>query len=314
MKKVNLLYITFLIIGLTSFYLLVDNQFYKSIVIYILINAINASLLNILFGYTGVISLGQAAFYAIGAYSTGILTVQFGVNPILTIIIGLIISAIVAYLVGYPTLKLHGHYLAMATLGFGMIIYILLNEFSQYTGGPSGLVGIPKLTFFGFTIDNESKFYIFISIYFVIFSILLELFDKSHLSYKLKFIKESEFASKSFGVNVAKVKLTVFVLVAALTSVTGSIFAFYSGFISPVSFSLKYSIDIFVMATVGGLGSISGGTLGAALLTFFPELISNFEDYEMVVYGTLLLVIVMFFPQGVAGIFKKVFGKYVKIK
>lgn len=313
MKKVNLLYITFLIIGLTSFYLLVDNQFYKSIVIYILINAINASLLNILFGYTGVISLGQAAFYAIGAYSTGILTVQFGVNPILTIIIGLIISAIVAYLVGYPTLKLHGHYLAMATLGFGMIIYILLNEFSQYTGGPSGLVGIPKLTFFGFTIDNESKFYIFLSIYFVIFSILLELFDKSHLSYKLKFIKESEFASKSFGVNVAKVKLTVFVLVAALTSVTGSIFAFYSGFISPVSFSLKYSIDIFVMATVGGLGSISGGTLGAALLTFFPELISNFEDYEMVVYGTLLLVIVMFFPQGVAGIFKKVFGKYVKI-
>lgn len=313
MKKVNLLYITFLIIGLTSFYLLVDNQFYKSIVIYILINAINASLLNILFGYTGVISLGQAAFYAIGAYSTGILTVQFGVNPILTIIIGLIISAVVAYLVGYPTLKLHGHYLAMATLGFGMIIYILLNEFSQYTGGPSGLVGIPKLTFFGFTIDNESKFYIFLSIYFVIFSILLELFDKSHLSYKLKFIKESEFASKSFGVNVAKVKLTVFVLVAALTSVTGSIFAFYSGFISPVSFSLKYSIDIFVMATVGGLGSISGGTLGAALLTFFPELISNFEDYEMVVYGTLLLVIVMFFPQGVAGIFKKVFGKYVKI-
>lgn len=314
MKKVNIFYITFLIVGLTVFHFLVENQFYKSIVVYILINAINASLLNILFGYTGVISLGQAAFYGIGAYTTGILTVHFGINPFLTIFIGLAISVIVAFIVGYPALKLHGHYLAMATLGFGMIIYIFFNEFSQYTGGPSGLVGIPKLSFFGILLDNEDKFYIFISIYFVIFSIFMELFDKSHLSYKLKFIKESEFASKSFGVNVAKVKLTVFIFVAALTSVTGSIFAFYSGFISPVSFSLKYSIDVFVMATVGGLGSISGGTLGAALLTFFPELISNFEDYEMIVYGTLLLVIVMFFPQGLAGIFKRFFGKYVNAK
>ncbi|MGC8768409.1 branched-chain amino acid ABC transporter permease [Calditerrivibrio sp.] len=312
MKKLNLFYLSFLAIVIVLFYIFVDNQFYKSILIYIMINAINASMLNILFGYTGVISLGQAAFYGIGAYTTGILTVHFGCNPILTILIGILIASFVAFLVGYPTLKLHGHYLAMATLGFGMILYIFFNEFSNYTGGPSGLVGIPKLSLFGFSLDNEDKFYVFISIYFFIFSILLELFDKSYMSYKLKFIKESEFASKSFGVNVSRVKLIVFVLVAAVTSLTGSIFAFYSGFISPVSFNLKYSIDIFIMATVGGLGSIVGGTLGATMLTAFPELITNFEDYEMIIYGTLLLIIIMFFPQGIAGIFKKFWGRYVK--
>ncbi|MGC8924820.1 MAG: branched-chain amino acid ABC transporter permease [Calditerrivibrio sp.] len=312
MKKLNLFYLSFLAIVIVLFYIFVDNQFYKSILIYIMINAINASMLNILFGYTGVISLGQAAFYGIGAYTTGILTVHFGCNPLLTILIGILIASFVAFLVGYPTLKLHGHYLAMATLGFGMILYIFFNEFSNYTGGPSGLVGIPKLSLFGFSLDNEDKFYVFISIYFFIFSILLELFDKSYMSYKLKFIKESEFASKSFGVNVSRVKLIVFVLVAAVTSLTGSIFAFYSGFISPVSFNLKYSIDIFIMATVGGLGSIVGGTLGATMLTAFPELITNFEDYEMIIYGTLLLIIIMFFPQGIAGIFKKFWGRYVK--
>jgi len=312
MKKLNLFYLSFLAIAIVLFYIFVDNQFYKSILIYVMINAINASMLNILFGYTGVISLGQAAFYGIGAYTTGILTVHFGYNPLLTILIGIVIASFVAFVVGYPTLKLHGHYLAMATLGFGMIMYILFNEFSDYTGGPSGLVGIPKLSLFGFSLDNEDKFYVFISIFFFIFSILLELFDKSYMSYKLKFIKESEFASKSFGVNVSRVKLIVFVVVAAVTSLTGSIFALYSGFISPISFNLKYSIDIFIMATVGGLGSIVGGTLGATMLTAFPELITNFEDYEMIVYGILLLIIIMFFPQGIAGIFKKFWGRYVK--
>ncbi|ADR18805.1 branched-chain amino acid ABC transporter permease [Calditerrivibrio nitroreducens] len=312
MKKLNLFYLSFLAIAIVLFYIFVDNQFYKSILIYVMINAINASMLNILFGYTGVISLGQAAFYGIGAYTTGILTVHFGYNPLLTILIGIVIASFVAFVVGYPTLKLHGHYLAMATLGFGMIMYILFNEFSDYTGGPSGLVGIPKLSLFGFSLDNEDKFYVFISIFFFIFSILLELFDKSYMSYKLKFIKESEFASKSFGVNVSRVKLIVFVVVAAITSLTGSVFALYSGFISPISFNLKYSIDIFIMATVGGLGSIVGGTLGATMLTAFPELITNFEDYEMIVYGILLLIIIMFFPQGIAGIFKKFWGRYVK--
>ncbi|MCA1927539.1 MAG: branched-chain amino acid ABC transporter permease [Calditerrivibrio sp.] len=312
MKKTNKLYLIFLIVFLSVFYFLVENQFYRSIVIYVMFNAINASLLNILFGYAGIISLGQAAFFGIGAYTTGILTVHFGINPFLTILIGAFISFVVAYIVGFPTLKLHGHYLAMATLGFGMIVYILFNEFTDITGGPSGLVGIAKLSIFGILIDDESKFYIFFSVIFVGFSILLELFDKSFYSYKLKFIKESESASKSFGINVSKVKLIVFATTSMFSAVVGSLFAFYSGFISPVSFSLKYSIDLFVMATLGGLGSITGGTLGAALLTVFPELISNFEDYEMIIYGSLLAIIVMFFPQGISGLIKKMLGKYVR--
>ncbi|MEF3253990.1 MAG: branched-chain amino acid ABC transporter permease, partial [Deferribacterales bacterium] len=179
MRKVNIIFILILSIFLLGFNFLVENQFYKSIVIYIMINAINASLLNILFGYTGVISLGQAAFFGIGAYTSGILTVHFGVNPFLTIIIGALVAVVMAYIIGLPTLKLHGHYLAMATLGFGMIIYILFNEFVEYTGGPSGLTGISKLNIFGILLDYENNIYIFLAILFIIFTIFLELFDKS---------------------------------------------------------------------------------------------------------------------------------------
>lgn len=310
MKKINKMYLIFLVLFLTLFYLFVENQFYKSIVIYIMLNAMNASMLNLLFGYSGVISLGQAAFFGIGAYTTGILTVHFGFEPFFTIFLGMLISLSVAFLVGYPTLKLHGHYLAMSTLGFGMIIHIFFNEFSWLTGGPSGLVGISKLSILGVELDNENKFYVFLSTVFVCFSLVLELFDKSYLSYKLKFIKESETASQSFGINVSVIKLSLFIVVSCVTSFVGSLYAFYTGFISPVSFDMKYSIDLFVMATVGGLGSITGGTLGAVFLTTFPELISNFEDYEMVIYGFLLALTIMFFPGGLAGIFRKLLGRY----
>lgn len=314
MRKLNYPFLIAMAVTLICIGLFIENEYYLSIVIYILLNALNATGFNILLGYTGIISLGQAAFFGIGAYTSGVLCVTYGWDPLLASVAGMVLSSGVALFVGFPSLKLYGHYLAMATLGFGMIINIVLNEMDFLTGGPSGLVGIPDLDFFGyFALGTESSFYIFISIFFMISFIFYELFDKSFLSYKMKFIKESESASNSFGINVFRTKLKVFVMVAALTSLNGSFFAYYSHFISPVSFNFKYSVELVTMATIGGLGHISGGVLGASILTLLPEFIAEIEDFEMVIYGSILAVSVMFFPEGMVGIVKNIFTHIKKI-
>ncbi|UOD35477.1 branched-chain amino acid ABC transporter permease [Deferribacteraceae bacterium V6Fe1] len=312
MRKLNF---SFVIINLFFLFwvgMYVKNEYYLSLVIYILFNAINASCLNVLLGYAGIISLGQAAFFGIGAYSSGILTATYGINPYLTIIIGVILSAVIALIIGYPALKLHGHYLAMATLGFGMIVYICFNEMDFLTGGPSGLTGIPDMSFFGFLLDDEYKFFVFMGAVYMLFLFLMEMFDKSFLSYKLRFIHESENASSSYGIDVAKTKLTTFVVVACITSINGSLFAFYSNFVSPVSFSFHYSVEMLVMAVFGGLGSITGGTIGAAILTSIPEIFAEIEDYEVVIYGVILAVTILFLDGGIAKLCRRLAGKYVK--
>lgn len=312
MRKLNFSFVIINLIVLLWVGFYVKNDYYLSLVIYILFNAINASCLNLLLGYAGIISLGQAAFFGIGAYASGILATTYGINPYFTIIIGAMLSAVVALIIGYPALKLHGHYLAMATLGFGMIVNICFNEMDFLTGGPSGLTGIPDMKFFGVLLDGEFKFFIFMGAIYLLFIILMELFDKSFLSYKLKFIHESENASSSYGINVAKTKLITFVVIACITSINGSLLAFYANFVSPVSFGLQYSVEMLVMAVFGGLGSITGGTIGAAILTTIPEVFAEIEDYEIVIYGVILAFTIMFFDGGIAKLCKRLVEKYVK--
>lgn len=313
MRRLNFTFIIFNIVALILVKIFITNEYYLSIVVFILFNSINASCFNILLGYAGIISIGQAAFFGLGAYTSAILSTTYGVNPYATIVIGAVLVGVIAFIVGYPTLKLHGHYLAMATLGFGMIIYICFNEMDYLTGGPSGFTGISNLAIFGNEIDSEGKFFIFLGSIYIIFILFLELFDKSFLSYKLKFIHESENASSSYGIDVAKVKLTTFVVIACITSMNGSLFAFYTNFISPVSFSFNYSIELLIMAVFGGLGSITGGGIGALILTLIPEFFADFEDYEMVIYGCILAVSILFLNGGIAKFIKSTLGKYVKI-
>jgi branched-chain amino acid transport system permease protein len=283
-------------VGLT-----VENEYYLGVAVIIMIHALNATGLNILLGYTGIISIGQAAFFGIGAYISGVLSATYGWNALLTFPVAFMGAFIIAYIIGWPVLRLHGHYLAMATLGFGMIIYILMNEMDFITGGPSGLMGIGDIEFFGLYFGLDQAYFVLMSVYFVFVLFMLELFDKSFLHYKLKFIKSSESASISYGLDTVQTKLLVFAFVAGFTAVNGSLYAFFVHFISPVSFSLKYSIELVAMATVGGLGYITGGVIGAVILGLVPELFASAEDYEMLIYGGLLAVCVMFVPGGIAG-------------
>jgi branched-chain amino acid transport system permease protein len=262
--------------------------------------------LCMLMGYAGQISMAQAAFFGIGAYSSGILTSQFGLNPWAAMPIGALVSATVAWLVGIPALRLKGHYLAMATLGFGVIVYIILNEEVEWTGGPSGMVDIPGLSIGGWKISSDLSWYylvwsaVFIGLIFC-FHIL-----HSRVGRALRAIHEEEKAAEAMGVPTSRYKLQVFVLSAVFASLAGSLYTHYVTFLNPSSFNLMWSIRFVLMVMVGGMQSLWGAILGTVLLTFIGnEWLHVFSEFEILVYGAILLIVALFLPNGLVSLFRR---------
>jgi branched-chain amino acid transport system permease protein len=262
--------------------------------------------LSLLMGYAGQISLAQAAFFGIGAYSSGILTVHFGWNPWLAMPVGALTAAAVAWLVGIPALRLKGHYLAMATLGFGVIVTIVFDEEVDWTGGPSGMVDIPGLSIAGRKISSEMEWYYLI--WLLVFLVLIFCFHILHsrVGRALRAIHEEEIAAEAMGVPTARYKVQIFVLGAVLAAIAGSLYTHYVTFLSPSSFNLMWSLRFVLMVMVGGMQSLWGALLGAVLLTFIGnEWLQVFADFEVVVYGAILLLMALFLPQGLISIFRR---------
>ncbi len=276
---------------------------YPDIMVFAGIYCLIAIGLSLLMGYTGQISLGHAAFYGIGAYVSAILTARFGLNPWFCMGIGMVGAAGVAFLVGAPSLKLKGHYLAMATLAFGIIIFIIFNEETEWTGGPDGMPGIPGLTLFGFNLDSVEKYYYLVwSIVFAVFLFTINIIQ-SRTGRALRAIHASEAASNAMGVNVSRFKISVFIYSAVLASMAGSLYAHYLNFINPSTFDLFFSIKLLIMITLGGMHDIWGAIIGALLITFLSfEWLHFFEEFEIIVYGVILLLVIIFLPQGMMGI------------
>jgi len=255
--------------------------------------------LSMLMGFAGQISMAQAAFFGIGAYTSGILTSRFGWNPVAAMPIGMLASGAVAWLIGIPALRLKGHYLAMATLGFGVIVHIVLGEEVAWTGGPSGMSDIPRLRFGGVRITGEIAWYyivwvtVFIGLVFC-FHIL-----RSRVGRALRAIHEEETAAESMGVPTARYKLQVFVLSAVFAALAGSFYTHYVTCLNPGSFNLMWSIRFVLMVMVGGMQSLWGAIVGTVLLTFVGnEWLQVFADFEIVIYGAILLVVALFLPGG----------------
>lgn len=259
--------------------------------------------LSLLMGYAGQISLGQAAFYGIGAYVSAILTVHFGLNPWLCMVIGMAVAAVVAVMVGVPSLKLRGHYLAMATLAFGIIVYIVFNEEGEWTGGPDGMSGIPGLNLFGFEFDSVEKYYYLVWVFvFAAFIFTINIIQ-SRSGRALRAIHISEAAANAMGINVSRFRIIVFVYSAILAALAGSLYAHYMNFVNPTSFDLFFSIKLIIMIALGGMHSIWGAIIGAFLVTFLSfEWLHYFEEFEIVVYGVILLLITIFLPHGLVGV------------
>lgn len=258
--------------------------------------------LSLLMGYAGQISIGHGAFYGIGAYTSAILTVQYGLNPWPCIFIGMVISAVVAVLVGAPSLKLRGHYLAMATLAFGIIVYIIFNEETSWTGGPDGMPGIPGLSLFGFAFDSVEKYYYLVWVFvFVAFIFTVNLIQ-SGTGRALRAIHVSEPAASAMGVDISRYKILVFVYSAVLASLAGSLYAHYLNFINPSTFDLFFSIKLVIMIALGGMYNIWGAIIGAVFITFLNyEWLHYFEEFEVIIYGAILLLVTIFLPKGLAG-------------
>jgi branched-chain amino acid transport system permease protein len=280
----------------------VRNPYYVGILVFFGINVIITIGLSLLMGYAGQISLGQAAFYGIGAYTTGILTTRFGMPIILSLPLSILMTVTVAFVVGIPTLRLKGHYLAMATLGLGEIVHIVFNELIPLTGGPSGFGSIPLIRIFDFELDTDIRYYILVwAIVSVVLFIALNIID-SRIGRAFKAIHKEEKTAATLGVHTSRLKLIIFVISAGFAAIAGFLYAHYVTFLSPGSFSLHFSVLLVTMVAVGGMEHLWGAIIGTAVLTILPEYLRFFQDFDILIYGVILMAIMLLRPEGLYGI------------
>ncbi len=277
---------------------IIQNNYYLLVLNIAGLNILVVVGLNLLIGYAGQISLGHAAFFGLGAYLSGILTTLYGLPPWPTLFLAAVGTGIVAYLIGRPILRLEGHYLVMATLGFGVIFSILINQMDELTGGPSGLAGIQRLALGGLVLDTDQENFYLIWIFVVgTLWFAFNLID-SRFGRALAAISSNEIAAGCMGVDTESYKVMIFVVSAVLASLAGSLYAHYLTFISPGTFSFFYSIQVVTMVFVGGCGHLWGACFGAILLTVLPEFLHQLKDYNVLTYGLILMTVLVFFPEG----------------
>ncbi len=279
------------------------NSYYLNVLVFVGIYSLITIGLSLLMGYTGQISLGHAAFFGLGAYTSGVLSTKFGVSPWLALLAGIFVTGGIAFLIAAPALKLKGHYLAMATLAFGYIVFIVFNQASSLTGGPSGFGQIPRFRLGNFLLRSDVHYYYLVwTLVIVVLLVSLNIIH-SRVGRALRSIHEGELIANIMGVNTAKYKIQIFVLSAVYASLAGSLYAHFITFLNPTPFGFHFSIVLVAMVAVGGMASVWGAMIGAALLTILPEYLRAFQDYDILIYGSILLLIMMFLPQGLfAGI------------
>ncbi|MDD2903984.1 MAG: branched-chain amino acid ABC transporter permease [Syntrophales bacterium] len=254
--------------------------------------------LNLFIGYAGQISLGHAAFFGLGAYGSAILTAtyHFPAWPAMALIA--VMMAVVAFALGVPTLRLTGHYLAMATLGFNYVVSSIFVQWDAVTGGPAGLSGVPPLSLFGFQFDSDVKFHYLVWTFALVALALCLNLVRSGVGRGLAALAQDEVAAATFGVNVQRDKVRVFVLSAVFASVGGSLYAHYFGYVNPDAFSVFKSLDLVIMVVVGGLGSIWGTLFGVGFIVILPHVVDFLDTYSDIIHGVILVIILLFLPQG----------------
>ena len=244
----------------------------------------------VLTGLTGMFSLGQAAFMAIGSYASGILVVKVGVPLIPAVILSVLLAVVVGYLIGDPVVRLRRDYISRVTLGFGEAIAALLTRMTSLTGGASGFTGIPRKT--TLTIAAVSA---------ILSIVLVAFFKTSKYGRQCIALRGDELAAKAMGINVIRIKMIAFLLSVALTAYSGCLYAFYMTYVDPNGFDWKKSADWVIMVFFGGVNSLTGSTLGAFILSALPQVLRGLQNYRYVIYAVLVLVIINFKPSGLLG-------------
>lgn len=274
------------------------SAYYYRVGALVFIFALAALGLNLLMGFAGQVSLGHAGFLGIGSYAVAIGPTHLGLPPWLALIAGAALSGIVAAVVGRPILKLRGHYLAVVTLGFGLLIAIVLANEAGWTGGPDGMP-VPRLVLFDWRVRGSDTWYWISAATFIAGALLALNFVDSTRGRALRAIHDSEVAASVLGVDVARQKLAVFVVSAVYTSIAGSYLALFNGHITPEIAGFLRSIELVAMVVVGGMGSIAGSLVGAAVLVILPQALTVLHDYEQMMLGLILMGFMIFLRRGI---------------
>ncbi|OQP07500.1 branched-chain amino acid ABC transporter permease [Geobacillus sp. 46C-IIa] len=295
-------------------FLVSGNNYLLSTLIIIGLYTLVSTGMTLLMGYAGQISLGQAAFYGIGAYASAYLTAHVGWSPWLAMAVGALLAALVAFVVGIPVFRLREHYLALATLGFGVIMFTLFKEWKAITGGLNGFFGIPPISALGISLQTDIQFYYLVWLFVFIGLWFAHNIVRSRVGRALRAIHGSEVAASSLGVNITKYKLQIFMISAVYASVAGSLYAHYVTFINPDLFSIVPSIYFLIMVVIGGTAGVWGGLVGAAvyvglgewLKAVVPLLLPDAGgEFEIVFFGLLLILMLMYMPSGLTDAMQK---------
>lgn len=303
--------------GLVPF--VVDDKYLLRILTFVGINLIMVTGLSLLFGYAGQISLGHAAFYGLGAYASGFLA-KAGVPWLIALAAGVGCAALGGLLLALPSLRLKGHYLAMATLGFGEIMLFLFTETESITGGSNGLRGIPAASIGPFVADTPLAKYLLVWGIACAVLVLAANIVRHRPGRALRAIHGSEIGAQACGIDTVRVKVQIFVLSAALGGLAGALYAQYVGFVSPSTFGLHYSLLLITMVALGGAGSVGGAVAGTVLLTLLPyvdaivpglprEVVTWLQDWESDIHGIVLILVMLFMPGGLAGWVRTLAGR-----
>jgi branched-chain amino acid transport system permease protein len=264
--------------------------------------------LNLIVGYTGLAALGHIAFACVGAYTSSLLALNYGISPWIGLITGALVASLFGLVIGFPSIRLKGDYLALATFGFGVIVYSVSKNWIDLTRGPMGLPGIPKFSIFGFELQPVWAYLILVTVFVIFTGFTINRIAHSPFGRILRSIRDDEIASLSIGTNINKYKLSVFVIGAFFAGIAGSLYAHYITFIDPSSFTVMESIVVLLMVVFGGMGSITGSFIGALVLVIFPEMLrflgmpsSVAAPIRQMLYGLLLIVLMLRRPQGIIG-------------
>jgi branched-chain amino acid transport system permease protein len=278
--------------------LVLPNAWYTDVAIHIAIQAVNAIALNLLIGFTGQISLGHAGFFGIGAYGSAILTSRYGLPPLAALALAATVTGVLALGLAGPILRLKGHSLAMATLGFGIIVSIVLTNEAAWTGGPDGL-SVDGFGIGTFRLVGEKAWYwVFAGLLLAAIALAQNLVD-SPAGRAIQALHGSETAAAIAGIDVKGYKTAVFVLSAVVVSIMGSLSAHYTGYINPGIANFMMSVEVVTMVVLGGMASIWGSVVGAVLLGLLPQVLAGYEGWDTVVFGAILGLTVIFMPRGI---------------
>lgn len=272
--------------------------------------------LGLLQGYVGEISMGHAAFFGIGAYTSALLTMKTGLSFWISLPLSALVTMVFGYLIGLVSLRLRGPYFAIFTLGFGEIIRMVFVNWREMSGGPDGITGIPSPQAIplpwggalGFT-GKQANFFLIYALVLLTLGVMVRLI-RSRPGRAFMAVREDPVYAECMGINVMQYKRLAFMVSTFFAGIGGCLYAHYEHFISPYSFTTGQSFDLVIMVILGGMGTLMGPIIGAVLLTFIPELLHSIRDYRMVIYGMMLMVVIIYLPHGLVGLGQKIKDRF----